>query len=533
MSARAHVFTVDGKPFFPLGGQVHNSSAYRAEDMEVAWRALELMHANTAEVPVYWEQVEPEEGRFDFASVDMLLEGARARGLRLVLLWFATWKNGVMAYAPAWVKADTARFRRVVGPGGLPIAVLSSHCEATRDADARAFTALMRHLRERDAAERTVIAVQVENEPGILGSDRDYGPEAERELRSPVPAGLVEVIAHAEGSAAHAAWRAQGERAAGTWPELFGPMAGELLTAHSIARYIDAIAAAGKQAYDLPLYTNVWLGEMGWRTAGVSYPSGGGTLTALDIWRYAAPHLDLIAPDIYIEAHAGYRAICAGYARPDNPLFIPESMPGGANTRNMFYAIAEHGAVGYAAFGIESLLGPDGEPHPERRALIDSFRCAAAAIPLILRYQAAGQLYAVAQEEHMGAQYIDMGDYEAMAVFSEGDQGFIWRDFRHPRAATPERGRGLIIRAGERELFLCGAGYRLIVRRKQEPRAILATPQLSEQFLAARLAGHVLIEEGRFEGETWVPGRRRNGDEMDYGLWVAPDVGLVRVILAE
>ena len=163
------IFQVDGRPFFPLGGQVHNSSAYRPEDMETAWRALELMHANTAEVPVYWEQVEPAEGQFDFSSVDFLLEGARERGLRLVLLWFGTWKNGMMKYAPAWVKADPARFQRVIAPGGAPIAVLSSHCEATREADKRAFCALMAHLKERDSAERTVIAVQVENEPGILG----------------------------------------------------------------------------------------------------------------------------------------------------------------------------------------------------------------------------------------------------------------------------------------------------------------------------------------------------------------------------
>jgi hypothetical protein len=528
-----HIFTADGKPFFPLGGQVHNSSAYRAEDMETAWRALELMRANTAEVPVYWEQVEPEEGRFDFAPVDMLLAGARARGLRLVLLWFGTWKNGAMNYAPAWVKAAPARFHRVVGPGGQPIAVLSSHCEDTLEADRRAFVALMRHLRERDAAERTVIAVQVENEPGILGSDRDYGPEAEREFNAPVPEGLVEAIARAEGSAAQAAWRASGARQSGAWPELFGRMAGELLSAYSIARYIDRIAAAGKQAYDLPLYTNVWLGEIGWRTPGLSYPAGGGTLSTLDVWRWAAPHLDLIAPDIYIEPHAEYRAICAGYARPDNPLFVPESMPGRANVLNMFYAIAEHGAIGYAAFGVESLLGPDGEPRAEGRALIDSFRCAAAAIPLILKHQQAGRLRAVAQEEHAGTQLLDFGDYEALALFGSGGQPFVWRDFRHPPFAAEDRGRGLIAQAGEREFFLCGAGFRAAFRRKQELRAILSSPQLNEQFLANRLAGYVLVEEGRFEGEEWVAGRRRNGDETDHGVWVAPDVGLVRVVLGE
>jgi beta-galactosidase GanA len=531
MSLR-RVFTADGAPFFPLGGQVHNSSASRREDMAAAWRALELMQANTAEVPVSWEQVEPEEGRFDFSAVDWLLEDAAARGLRLVLLWFGTWKNGMMKYAPAWVKADTRRFRRVISAGGQPIAVLSSHCPATLEADRRAFAALMAHLRERDAA-GTVIAVQVENEPGIIGSDRDYGPEAEAELRGPAPDGLVEVIAAAEGSAANAAWRASGARAGGSWLELFGEAAaGEQLTAYSIARFCDAVAEAGRRAHDIPLYANVWLGEMGWRTPGASYPSGGGTLSALDVWRWATPHLDLIAPDIYIQHRAGFGAICAGYARPDNPLFIPESMPGPSNALTMLSAIADYGAIGYAVFGIESLLSPDGEPHPERTILIDTYRAVAAVLPLVLAHQGTPAMRAIVQDEHQSWQYLDMGDYEAMALFASADTGFVWRDFRHPPGAA-ERGRGLLFRTGERELIACGGGYRLVIRRKQAPRALLTSPHVNDQFIAPRLANYVLVEEGRFDGGAWATGRRRNGDESDSGIWVAPDIGAVRVILGE
>ena len=72
------IFKKDGRPFFVLGGQSHNSSTYSPHDIAVFWRALDTLHANTAEIPVYWEAIEPEEGVFDFRSVDTLFEGARA-----------------------------------------------------------------------------------------------------------------------------------------------------------------------------------------------------------------------------------------------------------------------------------------------------------------------------------------------------------------------------------------------------------------------------------------------------------------------
>src|SRR6516164_8456060 len=129
---------VDGQPFLMLGGQAHNSSATSAQALEPFWKSLDGIHGNTAEVPLYWELIEPQPGRFDFHLVDEIIAGARRNGLRLVFLWFATWKNGEMDYTPEWVKRDRAKYKHVVGARGQEMWIISPLCEAARDADARA-----------------------------------------------------------------------------------------------------------------------------------------------------------------------------------------------------------------------------------------------------------------------------------------------------------------------------------------------------------------------------------------------------------
>ncbi len=100
-------------PSLSLGAQINNSSAWPAT-LPSVWPALEAMHVNTVEAPVYWEQMEPQPGKFDFSNVDELLAGARQHHLRLVLLWFGTWKNGQAHYIPEWMKNDTKRYPRAV-----------------------------------------------------------------------------------------------------------------------------------------------------------------------------------------------------------------------------------------------------------------------------------------------------------------------------------------------------------------------------------------------------------------------------------
>ena len=186
-------FTAHGKPFFSIGGQTHNSSSYIPEDMEVSYASVQALGGNTIAVPVPWEMFEPEEGNFNEAFVHQLIDGARNHDLKLIFLWFATWKNGTMEYVPSWVKSNRTRFQRALLKDGSPILQLSAHCLENREADARAFRRLMETIREYDAQEQTVIAVQVENEAGILGgTKRDFSTLGQKAFEDKVPSVLIQ-----------------------------------------------------------------------------------------------------------------------------------------------------------------------------------------------------------------------------------------------------------------------------------------------------------------------------------------------------
>ncbi|HEX8667948.1 MAG TPA: beta-galactosidase, partial [Allosphingosinicella sp.] len=258
-----HALIVDGAPFLMLAGQAHNSSNYPAVLPKV-WPVMKQLHANTLEIPVAWEQIEPIEGRFDFSYLDTLLREARANDLRLVLLWFGTWKNTGPAYTPEWVKSDTRRFPRMRMPDGKSHYVLSPHGRATLEADRKAFARLMQHLRDNDA-QNTVIMVQPQNEMGSYGLTRDHAPEAERLFRGQVPTELGKL---------------KGKR--GTWTEVFGEFAEQAFTSWHMARYTDEIAAAGKAVKALPMYCNASLADPFDAKAAIGTATGGPQWNMID-----------------------------------------------------------------------------------------------------------------------------------------------------------------------------------------------------------------------------------------------------------
>jgi beta-galactosidase GanA len=355
---------VEGKPFLMIAGELHNSTCGGLATMRPVWKRMAAKNLNTVIATVSWELTEPEEGKFDFTLVDSMITGAREANLKLVLIWFASWKNAGSVYIPSWVKRDYEKYPRAKDGTGKPLEILSTFGEASCEADARAFAALMRHIKETDNEQQTVVMVQVENEAGMLDNTgatpgnarRDFSDKANAAYSSPVPPELLSYLAthkaelHPE---LHRIWAEKGFRTAGSWEEVFGKSSykpelkdwkfysfytEELFMAWHYARYIEKVAAAGKAEYSLPMYVNAWLKQPFSYIPG-KYPSGGPLPQVIDIWRAAAPSIDFIAPDIYTDEFVW---VCEEYTRSGNPLFIPETRGGDAGAARAFYVFGEY-----------------------------------------------------------------------------------------------------------------------------------------------------------------------------------------------
>ena len=298
---------VDGAPYLMLGVQANNSSAWPAY-LDKVWPAAETLHANTVELPIYWEQIEAEKGKFDFSLVDVILGQAREHHVRLVLLWFGTWKNGSSHYTPEWVKLNQEKYPFLRNDKGLTVDSPSPFSDAFLQADKDAFRALMRHLKQADP-QRTVLLVQVENEPGVWGGVRDYGPEAQKAFAGAVPEKLLKGLG----------------KQPGTWKEVFGDDADESFEAWYTAIYIEQVAAAGKAEYGLPMYVNAALRDPFHPGKAPSYESGAPTDNNIELWKIAAPSVSVVAPDIYLPEYAKYMKVIDLYKRKDNALLIPET----------------------------------------------------------------------------------------------------------------------------------------------------------------------------------------------------------------
>ena len=314
---------VDGRAFLIRGGEIGNSSASNPATFEQHWAKLKSLNLNTVLVPVYWHLIEPQEGRFDFATVDELLRQAREHKMRLVLLWFGSWKNSMSCYAPDWMKLDSKCFPRAADRKGQPQEILSPFSPENCDRDVAAFAALMRHLKEVDGQQHTVIMVQVENEIGMLPTPRDHSPAAENAFNQPVPDELRRFLAvHANELHPQLkyAWSAAGGRSAGKWTDVFGESAAgeEIFMAWHFARSTEAVTEAGKKAYTLPMFVNAALIRPGHQPG--QYPSAGPLPHLIDVWRAAAPGIDFVSPDIYFQNFIDW---ARRYHVPGNPLFIP------------------------------------------------------------------------------------------------------------------------------------------------------------------------------------------------------------------
>lgn len=489
-----HALLVDGEPFLMLGAQVHNSSNYPAT-LPLVWPTIKALDANTVEVPIAWEQVEPQEGRFDFSFVDELLKQARANDVRLVLLWFGTWKNTGPSYAPEWVKLDTRRFPRMKTADGKTHYVLSPHGQATLAVDKKAFVALMLHLRQNDA-QNTVIMVQPQNEMGSYGLARDHSPEAERLFRGPVPAELVRGL----------------RKQPGTWTQVFGEFAEQAFASWHMGRYTDEIAAAGKAAKPLPMYVNAALGDAFDPKGAISTATGGPQWNMIPVWKVAAPHIDVLAPDIYNRDQKAVVAYLDHYARPDNALVVPE-IGNAIDYARFLWPVLGKGGIGFAPFGMDGTgysnfpLGAQKLDAEVIEAFASKYRLLRPIAREWARLAFEHSTWGAAKGKDAAAQSHVLGRWKLTTEYEQwefGEPQWLSPDTPpHPNKGKPVGGAAFI-QLGTDEFLVAGSDVRL--------RFALDKPASGEnsQFLS--------VEEGTFEQGRWKMLRRWNGDQIDYGI---------------
>ena len=522
------VFEVDGKPFFPLGAQAHNSSGYSLIELEDLWKSCELVGANSCAIAVSWERFESVEGVFDESIVEDIILACRSRNLKLMLLWFGTWKNGHMKYVPQWVKSDRSRFPRVLTHDGYEIANLSSFSLNTLNADKKAFEKLMEIIKKVDSAHKTVLTVQVQNELGIVGrSIRDYGEVAQQQYLLPVPQNIILKMKmdHSAQEFITKIWLECGKKENHNWFDTFGRHGDEFLQAYSMANYIDTIALAGKQVYQLPMYTNVWQDNQGFDIPGINYPSGGAVSKNLAIWRWFSPNLDMICPDIYVQTESGYQSVANSYTRDDNALYIPETGWGVASSLWVFRAIAEHGLTGVHFFGAENILAKDGTIIPEAEYIHENFQALSAVTSLLSKYRNEKCIYAVVQKEFAQSQEFIFDGYKGIVTFTPFPRS---GDYQHI-GQTQSRGRGLIIQIAPNTFIACGAGFSLKLRHNPHIAQSLVPQQ---QYQEEHFMNYISVEEGIVDLDgNWQTTRIRNGDETDFGVFVYPDYGAVKIIV--
>ena len=529
---------VNGKPFIMLAGEVHNSDSSSPAYMEKIWDIAEELGMNTLLLPVTWELVEPEEGNFDFSVPKALIDQARERNMKIAFLWFGSWKNAECMYAPAWIKQDLVRFPRAqiekgknkagrqVSPSipvKIPYTTLSYLGKETMEADARAFARLMGFIKEYDEEENTVIAVQVENETGLLGAAREVSDEADAIFESAVPEAFASYMrAHTDTMTEEIRSSVLNGKESGTWSEVFGESADELFSAYHVARYVNYVAEAGKAVYPLPMTANCWLDKGG--NPG-DYPTGGPVSKVYEVWKYCAPNIDVHCPDIYVPQ---FKEVCDEFTRRGDALFIPESATHSYAAPRLLYTVGHYNAMCYSPFGFDDighpfsavqgfLFGMDvtdpalktPQNYEEYSQIGNALR---EMMPMLAEAYGTDKLKAVSAETDPAIQHPSGNPFMAIPPMMDFGSFRVIAMFQGP---TNPRNDGalLCLKVSDTECWLVGNACTVSLISADESR-----PNLD----------YLAVEEGRFENGQWVPGRRLNGDETAQMAMSGPSVWHVK-----
>jgi len=513
---------VDGRPFICVAGELANSSSSDVQTMESTWPRLAKMNLNTILSVISWDLIEPDEGKYDFWMIDYQIKAARANNLRLIFLWMASWKNGMSHYPPRWVKANQDRFPRAMDEQGHAVEVLSTFGQASRDADAKAFAAVMKHIREVDSRDHTVIAMQVENEVGLIASSRDHCPAANEAFAKPVPRELTQyLLQHKDNMLPEfkKIWVAAGSKTTGTWKEVFGKNVSspvppkpdnsrparpadadlyshtdEIFMAWNYARYMGYVAEQGKKQYPLPMFVNAWLVNQADRGPG-DYPSGGPVPLVHDIWRAGAPAIDILASDIYTPQYA---QVMQEFGRNGNPVFIPETRQ---EADSCWAAFTQYNALCFSHMGIDN--SSNWFPDSPFARIVRLAGQTSGAIAEAQGKKDATRLITLTPGQNPGK--VEMGDY--LFDFTPVSGAGAGRGAAASRPATGPASRSfldspfvLIINTAPDEYYFATNGnfpFRVSPRASGVNTAAAAT-----------------IDRGYFSNGKWVLAHRLNGDDI-------------------
>ena len=530
------VLLVDGKPFIMLAGEIHNSDSSSPAYMEQIWKIADDLGMNSLLLPVTWEMVEPVEGEFHFEVLDQLIDQAREYGMKIGILWFGSFKNAECMYAPEWVKRDLERFHRgqiVKGknkagrrvsptlPVTIPYTTISYLSENAMQADARAFGKMMQHVCEYDEAEGTVITVQVENETGLLGNAREVSDEADAAFAGEVPQEFASYMrSHTEymEEDVRAAVEAGAEK--GSWSEVFGAAAEEIFSAYHVASFVEYVAKAGKDAYDLPMTANCWLDKAA-DTPG-DYPSGGPVARVHEVWDYCAPSIDVYCPDIYVPY---FNKVCDRFVKSGtNPLYIPEAATHSYAAPRMVYTVGHYHAMCYSPFGFDDI----GKPFSAAQGYLFGMDVTDPALKTPQNFEEYAALGKILREAMpLLAERYGTTDLQAVCAEREAekkkslglpeDMNPMERLMAEAAASTKMIFGDLGVSAGFGGMMRPRNDGVLLVCRTKENEVYMIGEQCDIQLFSADSEKTNLdilrVEEGTFEKGAFVPGRRFNGDE--------------------
>lgn len=431
---------VNGKPMLLLAGELSNSAATSPADIRTALKTMKRSGVNSVFVPAYWEFIEPTEGKYDFALVDSVISNARKNDLKIIFLWFGAWKNSMSCYAPLWVKENTKRFPRSLTEKGKPLEICTSFSDNLLQADKRAFCELMKHIKATDSQENTVVMMQVENEIGMLESARDHSALAQKAYNQTVPSELSKALKLNK---------------KGTWAQVFGTdlYADEKFQAYYYAKYVEQLAAAGKAIYNIPMYVNAAMNSRN-RKPG-EYPSAGPLAHLINIWKCAAPSIDIYAPDIY---DTGFKEWVGKYKRTDNPFFTPEVKCDENSGMKAYYTFGETDAISFSPFALDQAT------LKVRKSIKSSYSLLSKLSPILLKHQGRGDNWGLLFDQENKERIIEDG---GITMTCRHFFTLPW-DPRATNGSKWPEGGGIVLKLAKNEYLIAGNGIVVVFQSKTE-----------------------------------------------------------------